>query len=104
MVNHQVHKMTDIILAAENGDAFKQTQIADLLAWERSNTLSFLIDPLEKVKKLLHRGNVCDIVRECHVKDTDGRSAEGPPFVVLNVSRPRVRECERHDIDDVDQA
>lgn len=79
-----VHKMTDIILAAENGDAFKQTQIADLLAWERSNTLSFLIDPLEKVKKLLHRGNVCDIVRECHVKDTDGRSAEGPPFVVLN--------------------
>jgi len=79
-----VHKMTDIILAAENGDAFKQAQITDLLAWEQSNTRSFLIDPLEKVKKLLHRGSVCDIVRQCHVHDTGGRSAAGPPFVVLN--------------------
>jgi len=83
-----VHKMTDTILAADNGDAEKQKQIADLLKWERSNTRegSFLIDPLEKVKKLLHRGHVCDIVRECHVADSGGRTAEGPPFVVLNAA------------------
>lgn len=80
--------MTDILLAADNGDAAKQCTIKELIEWEQSNSNAFLIDPIERVKVLLHRGAVCDVVRECHVVDSKGRVAEGPPFVVLNAHTP----------------
>jgi hypothetical protein len=83
-----MHKWTDVILAAKRGDAPSVQQIAELKQWEESNPGATLIDPIEQVTNLLHRGTVCNMVRECHVADGHGRTAEGPPFVMLEATTP----------------
>ncbi|CAB4001226.1 Inositol-tetrakisphosphate 1-kinase [Paramuricea clavata] len=77
-----IHKVTDFIAAAENGDlqAFKAVQKIETFIGDHPEVV--VIDPIESVRLLSDRSVYYPIMRECEFKDEDGE-AFIPNFVTL---------------------
>ncbi|XP_028396256.1 inositol-tetrakisphosphate 1-kinase-like [Dendronephthya gigantea] len=77
-----IHKVTDFIAAAENGDlqAFKAVQKIETFIADHPEVV--VIDPVESVRLLSDRSAYYPIMRQCEIKDEDGE-AFIPNFVSL---------------------
>ncbi|XP_078676131.1 inositol-tetrakisphosphate 1-kinase-like [Branchiostoma floridae x Branchiostoma belcheri] len=66
-----LHKLTDVIIKAREGDAHAQGQLQQVEDYLSSHPEVVVVDPLSSVKSLMDRWTAYHIIQECIPKDKD---------------------------------